>query len=179
MGTIESRLAALEKLYYNQSIQLATCRLEVVALQDVLILFGETDPDRADLSIEDFRRGVWALMPSEPTSAAARQLLGLPVKEVRMQEEPEPKQREYPALRWEVGTNGVESLFAGNIEIAVLSPNQAWGASAKMNHPKLENGWDWPEPQTRKGFQERMQSAREWIESKFREWFDSLFDQPK
>lgn len=84
MGTIESRLAALEKLYADKSLELATCRLDVAVLQDLFIIWQRIVTGEDASALEGL---VEKLLPSEPTSAAARQLLGLPVRDVWMQED--------------------------------------------------------------------------------------------
>lgn len=163
METIESRLAALEKLYADKSLELATCRLDVAVLQDLFIIWQRIVTGEDASALEGL---VEKLPPSEPTSAAARQLLGLPVKEVRMQEEPEPKQREYPALTWgDVEVDGIQKCYLGTLEIGYV-----YLGSAKIEI----GGYYLSEHNDSVEFNPRL-----WLLSKFREWFDSLFDQPQ
>lgn len=233
MSTIESRLAALEKLYADKSLELATCRLDVELLKDIHILV-HTPSVTGDECTEFSRKSCG----SEPTSAAARQLLGLPVQDVRMQEDeptdapidwlqathtvsgkpvydlvlrpqgdiygrvgdeadgnvlrwfpttgrcceapfsgsdlrkPEPstkpKQREYPALRWD--NEGYFVSTSSKIRFGYVSlhkPNTSYTAAF------------WHNGGTNSNFFDTRESARQWVETQFREWFDSLFDQPK
>lgn len=156
MDKIERRLAALEK-------KLATCRLDVAVLQDLFIIWQRIVTGEDASALEGL---VEKLLPSEPTSAAARQLLGLPVQEVRMQEEPGPKQREYPVLRWgDVEVDGIQKCYLGTLEIGYVYLGSA----------KIEIGrYYLSEHDDSVEFNPRL-----WLLSKFREWFDSLFDQPQ
>lgn len=243
MSTIESRLAALEKLYTQQGTELVTCRLEVQELQDLLIVWASARDKESTRAIWDELATL--LLPSEPSSAAARQLLDLPVLDVKMEDDPDDDadapidwlqathtvsgkpvydlvlrpqgdiygrvgdKSDINALRWFPTTGRCcEAPFSGSdLRKPEPKPTQATATEPKqMEYPKLrwhyanmsevwsvylgrmQFGWvdRWKVAHVHPTFDpsdngqrfDNEDDGRLWLESKFREWFDSLFDEP-